>query len=144
MPADTTETVAEQSARLQPSIKLTCSSYSFYVQLLWYPMYYPGGMKARVSPVQWSKPYSIFATTQDSNPGGRIQNHKRWPLHYHCTPFQYNLISNPRRSLFSRFLRGGESSNPAQKYGKKSGNKEMKVNIEVMNWTHHQVTKLKF
>ena len=40
-------------------------------------MYYPGGMKARVSPVQWSKPYSILAPTQDSNPGGRIQNHKR-------------------------------------------------------------------
>ena len=25
------------------------------------PMYYPGGMKARVSPVQWSKPFSIQA-----------------------------------------------------------------------------------
>ena len=49
------------------------------------PMYYPEGMKARVSPVQWSKPYSILAPTQDSNPGDRIQNHKRWPLHYHCT-----------------------------------------------------------
>ena len=48
-------------------------------------MYYPEGMKARVSPVQWSKPNSILAPTQDSNPGGRIQNHKRWPLHYHCT-----------------------------------------------------------
>ena len=49
-------------------------------------MYYPWGMKARVSPVQWSKPHSILATTQDSNPGagGRIQNHKWWPLHYHC------------------------------------------------------------
>ena len=34
------------------------------------PMYYPGGMKARVlrrvSPVLWSKPYSILAPTQDS------------------------------------------------------------------------------
>ena len=56
--------------------QLECPSYSLYVQLLWYPMYYPGGMKARVSPVQWSKPYSILAPTQDSNPGGRIQNHK--------------------------------------------------------------------
>ena len=65
--------------------QLACPSYSLYAQLLWYPMYYPGGMKARVSPVQWSKPYSILAPTQDSNPGGRIQNHKRWPLHYHCT-----------------------------------------------------------
>ena len=65
--------------------QLACPSYSLYVQLLWYPMYYPGGMKARVGPVQWSKPYSILAPTQDSNPGGRIQNHKWWPLHYHCT-----------------------------------------------------------
>ena len=31
-------------------------------------MYYPGGMKARVSPVQWSKPHSILAPTQDSYP----------------------------------------------------------------------------
>ena len=49
------------------------------------PNVLPEGMKARVSPVQWSKPHSISAPTQDSNPGGRIQNHKRWPLHYHCT-----------------------------------------------------------
>ena len=47
-------------------------------------MYYPERMKAWVSPVQWSKPYNIFAPTQDSNPGGRIQNYKRWPLHYYC------------------------------------------------------------
>ena len=65
--------------------QLACPSYSLYVQLLWYPMYYPEGRKARVSPVQWSKPHSILAPTQDSNPGGRIQNHERWPLHYHCT-----------------------------------------------------------
>ena len=65
--------------------QFACPSYSLYVQLLWYPMYYPGGMKARVSPVQWSKPHSILAPTQDSNPGGRIQNHKQWPLRYHCT-----------------------------------------------------------
>ena len=48
--------------------QLACPSYSFYVQLLWYPMYYPRGMKARVSSVQLSKPYSILAPTQDSNP----------------------------------------------------------------------------
>ena len=41
--------------------QLACPSYSLYVQLLWYPMYYPGGMKARVGPVQWSKPNSILA-----------------------------------------------------------------------------------
>ena len=45
------------------------------------------GMKARVSHVQWSKPYSILA------PGGRIQNHKRWLLHYHCTPELYGPLS---------------------------------------------------
>ena len=65
--------------------QLACPNYSLYVQLLWYPMYYPEEMRVRVSPVQWSKPHSILALTQDSNPGGRIQNHKRWPLHYHCT-----------------------------------------------------------
>ena len=79
------EGVAEQSF-LGCNHQSTCMpSYSFYVQLLWYPMYYPGGMKARVSHVQWSEPHSILVPTQDSNPGGRIQNHKRWPLHYHCT-----------------------------------------------------------
>ena len=65
--------------------QFACPSYSLYVQLLWYPIYYPGGMKVRVSPVQWSKPNSRLAFTQDSNPGGRIQNHERWPLHYHYT-----------------------------------------------------------
>ena len=40
--------------------QLACPSYSLYVQLLWYSMYYPEGMKARVSPVQWSKPHSIL------------------------------------------------------------------------------------
>ena len=33
-------------------------------------MYYPGGMKAQVSPVQLSEPYSILAPNQNSNPGG--------------------------------------------------------------------------
>ena len=65
--------------------QLACPSYSLYVQRLWYPMYYPGGMKAWVSPVQCSKPYSILAPTQNSNPGGQIQHHKQWPLHYHYT-----------------------------------------------------------
>ena len=63
--------------------QLACPRYSRYVQLLWYPLYYAGVMKAWVSPVQWSKPHSILAPSQDSNPGCRIQNHKRWPLHYH-------------------------------------------------------------
>ena len=82
MPDDTR---CGRTQRKAATNQLAFPSYSLYVQLLWYPMYYPGGMKAWVSPVQWSKPHSILAPTQDSNPGGRIQNHKRWPLHYHCT-----------------------------------------------------------
>ena len=62
--------------------QLVCPSYFLCIQLLWYPMYYPGGIKARVGPVQWSKPHSILVPTQDSNPGDRIQNDMRWPLHY--------------------------------------------------------------
>ena len=87
MPADTTEIVAEHSTRLQPSINLHAPVTAFMlIQLLWYPnnpMYYPGGMKARVSPVQWIDrslieycPHSGFAPA-----GDRIQNHKQWPLH---------------------------------------------------------------
>ena len=46
------EGVAEHSF-LGCNHQSTCMpSYSLYVQLLWYPMYYPGGMKARVSLVQ--------------------------------------------------------------------------------------------
>ena len=61
MPTHTTETVAEHSARLQPSINLHALVTAFYVQLLWYPMYYPRGTKAWVSPMQWSMPYSMLA-----------------------------------------------------------------------------------
>ena len=66
-------------------------SYSLQVQLLWHPMYYPGRMKARVSPVQWSKPHSILAPTQDSNPGGRIQNHKRYTTLPLRIPMRYGI-----------------------------------------------------
>ena len=100
--------------KVWPNTALGCNRQSIcmpqlqplYVQLLWYPMYYPEGMKARVSPVQWSKPYSK-APTQDSNPGGRIQNHKRWPLHYHCTQSCNNWKSTMSRvrSIRVRVLR---------------------------------------
>ena len=43
-------------------------------------------------PVQWSKPHSILAPTQDLKQGSRIPNHKRWPLHYHCTPSKSIII----------------------------------------------------
>ena len=45
MPADATETVAEQRKAATIN-QLACPSYSLYVQLLGYPMYYAGGMKA--------------------------------------------------------------------------------------------------
>ena len=85
MPDDSTEGVTEHSF-LGCNHQSTCMpSYSLYVYLLCYPPnVYPEGTKVRVSSVQWSKPYSILAPTQDSNPGGRIQHHERWPLHYHC------------------------------------------------------------
>ena len=44
---DTPETVAKHSVRLQPPINLHASVTAALV-----PMYYSGGMKARVSPVQ--------------------------------------------------------------------------------------------
>ena len=84
--------------------QLACPSYSLNVQLLWYPMYYPGGIKARVSPVQWLKPHSILAPTQDSNPGFRIQNHKRWPLHYHCTYLMLMGYHRPNTGLAKCYL----------------------------------------
>ena len=49
MPADTTESVAEHTAQYATINQFAYPSYSLYVQLLWYPMYYPGGMKTRVS-----------------------------------------------------------------------------------------------
>ena len=46
------EGVAEHSF-LGCNHQSTCMpSYCLHVQLLWYPMYYPGGMKVRISPVQ--------------------------------------------------------------------------------------------
>ena len=51
MPADTTESVAKHSAGRPSTINLHAASLV--------PMYYSGGVKVRVSPVQWSKPYSI-------------------------------------------------------------------------------------
>ena len=63
-------------SQLQPS----CSAAALVRNVL------PKGMKAPVSPVQWSRPYSILlASTQDSNLDGRIRNHKRWPPNYYCT-----------------------------------------------------------
>ena len=79
----------------------TCMpSYSLHVQLLWYPMYYPRGMKARVSPVQWSKPYSIFRILTRA---AGFQNHKRWPLHYHCIVKEWIMRAESRFSMSLTF-----------------------------------------
>ena len=84
MLANTTETVpntahgCNHQSTCMPQLQL-----SWLAALAPNVAYYPGGMKALVSHMQWSKPYSILAPTQDLNPGGWIQNHKRWPLlHY--------------------------------------------------------------
>ena len=49
MPDDATEGVTEHSSRLQPSINVYATVTAFRFR---YPMFYPGEMKARVSPVQ--------------------------------------------------------------------------------------------
>ena len=54
----------------------------------------PLGVTVLVSPVQRSKSYSISTHTQDSTSGGRIQNHRRWPLHCHCTIIDGLLLRN--------------------------------------------------
>ena len=56
----------EHSSKLQLSIRFT-PSRCLDVRQDWYPMYYPEGMKARVSPVQSIEPYRILAPTRDSN-----------------------------------------------------------------------------
>ena len=56
----------EHSSRLQLSIRFT-PSRCLDVRQNWYPMYYPEGMKARVSSVQSIEPHRILALTRDSN-----------------------------------------------------------------------------
>ena len=56
----------EHSSKLQLSIRFT-PSRCLDVRQDWYPMYYPEGMKARVSPVQSIKPHRILAPTRDLN-----------------------------------------------------------------------------
>ena len=56
----------EHSSKLQLSIRFT-PSRCLDVRQDWYPMYYPEGIKARVSPVQSIEPHRILAPTWDSN-----------------------------------------------------------------------------
>ena len=56
----------EHSSKLQLSIRFT-PSRCLDVRQDWYPMYYPEGMKARVSPVHSIEPHRILAPTRDLN-----------------------------------------------------------------------------
>ena len=56
----------EHSSKLQLSIRFT-PSRCLDVRQDWYPMYYPEGMKARVSPVPSIEPHRILAPTRDLN-----------------------------------------------------------------------------
>ena len=86
MPDYTTESGPEHSSRLHPSINLHAPVKALLVQLLWYPTYYSGGMKARVIPVQWSKSkYIALLRIWTRMAGFKIIKIKRWPLQYHCT-----------------------------------------------------------
>ena len=83
MPADTTETGAEHSAMLQPSINL-------HAPAALVPNVLPRRDESSVEPCAVIEASYWAAPTQDKNLGGRIQNYKRWPLHYLCTPVQDN------------------------------------------------------
>ena len=93
----------EHSSKLQLSIRFT-PSRCLDVRQDWYPMYYPEGMKARVSPVQSIEPHRILAPTRDLNkepPGSEsrvvttilplhtVQRHPAHLSHHHpFRPFQ--------------------------------------------------------
>ena len=44
--------------------------------------------------------HSILAPTEDSNPDGRVENHKRWPLHYHCIYESRSLLHQLTRQYW--------------------------------------------
>ena len=73
-------------------------------------MYYPEGMKARVSPVQSIEPYRILAPTRDSNqeppgPESRVVT-TILPLHHYTTAAPlHNIEKNviKQRVLFKNY-----------------------------------------
>ena len=77
----------EHSSKLQLSIRFT-PSRSLDVRQDWYPMYYPEGMKARVSLMQSMsiEPHRILAPTRDSNqePQGPQSRLVTTTVHYRC------------------------------------------------------------
>ena len=56
-------------------------------------MYYPEGMKARVSPVQSIEPHRILAPTRDSNqePLGPVQSSNHYTTAAHNTGIKINV-----------------------------------------------------
>ena len=56
----------KRSSKLQLSFRFT-PSRCLDDRQDWYPMYYPKGMKTRMSPVQSIKPHRILAPIRDSN-----------------------------------------------------------------------------
>ena len=57
--------ICQKVSRLQPSVNLHAHLQHLCLAAL-VPNVLPGGMKALVGPVRWSKPYSILASTQAS------------------------------------------------------------------------------
>ena len=87
------EGVAEHSF-LGCNHQSTCmSSYSLYVQLFCNPMYYPGGLKAWVGPVQWSEPHSILAPirVRTRAVGFRIINGDHYTTTAHWVRLKYSI-----------------------------------------------------
>ena len=62
-------------------------------------------MKARVSPVQWSKPHSILTLSrhpgfEPGRPDSKSRAVSRWPLYYHCTLRQLSIHENVETSFW--------------------------------------------
>ena len=86
----------EHSSKLQLSIRFT-PIHCLDVRQDWYPMYYPEGMKARVSPVQSIEPHRILAPHSGLEPGTSgytVQSSN------HCTPFTSVTFSCRWHNLF--------------------------------------------
>ena len=81
----------EHSSKLQLSIRFT-PSRCLDVRQDWYPMYYPEGMKARVSPVQSIEPHRIFGTHSGLEPwtsGSTVQSSN----HYTTAAHSWNVLA---------------------------------------------------
>ena len=117
----------EHNSPLQLYIRFT-PSRCLDVRQDWYPVYYPEGMKARVSPVQSIEPHRILAPTRDSNqeppgPESRVVTstlplhttiplHTTLPLHNiqmkHPVHLHLHLQWKSRIATFEKILRDSE------------------------------------